>query len=93
MTDYHDFTDIDTPLFDRKRLNVGSIWINSAKCDICGDVLRSKNRHDYVTCSCGNLSVDGGSWYCKRGYNFPNSFTELSVQFNDLEYTEFNDLG
>lgn len=41
---------------------------NRAKCLVCGDVIESKYRHDYVTCSCGNLSVDGGKDYLKRSY-------------------------
>ena len=39
---------------------------NSAKCLVCGDVIESKHRHDFVTCSCGNLSVDGGKDYLRR---------------------------
>lgn len=39
---------------------------NSAKCLSCGDEIESKHRHDFVTCSCGNLSVDGGLCYLKR---------------------------
>jgi len=31
------------------------------------DMLVSKHRHDFVTCSCGNLHVDGGKDYIKRG--------------------------
>lgn len=41
---------------------------NRAKCLVCGDVIESKHRHDFVTCSCGNLSVDGGKDYLKRSY-------------------------
>lgn len=85
MIDYHDFTTIDTPQAERRELGVGDVWINSAKCEECGDVLRSKNRHDFVTCSCGNLSVDGGSWYTKRSFR-PNGpgWTELSKPFAEV---------
>lgn len=41
---------------------------NRAKCLVCGDVIESKHRHDFVTCSCGNLSVDGGKDYLRRSY-------------------------
>jgi hypothetical protein len=30
------------------------------RCDLCGEILRSRHRHHFVTCLCGNLSVDGG---------------------------------
>jgi len=42
------------------------IRVNSAKCLKCGDTIVSASRHDFVTCSCGNLSVDGGHDYLKR---------------------------
>ena len=40
---------------------------NKAKCLKCNEIIESKHRHDYVTCSCGNLAVDGGKDYLKRG--------------------------
>lgn len=39
---------------------------NSAKCLRCGDEVESKHRHDFVTCKCGAISVDGGKEYLKR---------------------------
>lgn len=66
MQDYHDFTTQDTPEKERRRLDVGDMWINAVKCLACGDVIRSRNRHDFIWCSCNNVAVDGGSWYCKR---------------------------
>lgn len=42
---------------------------NRARCLICGDTIESKNRHNFVTCSCGNLSVDGGTDYLRRGFS------------------------
>jgi hypothetical protein len=78
--DYHDFTTIDTPVNERRELNTGDIWINEATCHVCGNTIRSKNRHNYVTCQCGNVSVDGGSWYVKRSYVTPH-FTDNIVMF------------
>ena len=43
------------------------IRCNKAQCLICGDVIESVNRHDYNTCKCGNVAVDGGKEYIKRG--------------------------
>lgn len=40
---------------------------NSAKCLSCGDEIESTHRHDFVTCSCGGLFVDGGRDYLRRG--------------------------
>jgi hypothetical protein len=39
---------------------------NRVKCRKCGDIIESKTRHDYVTCKCGAVAVDGGSSYMRR---------------------------
>lgn len=36
---------------------------NAAKCRLCGDEIESKHRHDFRRCACGEISVDGGTWY------------------------------
>jgi hypothetical protein len=50
---------------------------NAARCRKCGDEVESENRHDFVTCSCGSLSVDGGLDYLKRSGD-PANCEELS---------------
>lgn len=39
---------------------------NSVKCLICDEEIVSKHRHDFRRCSCGNISVDGGTAYVRR---------------------------
>ncbi|MBR1851580.1 MAG: hypothetical protein IJ794_00175 [Lachnospiraceae bacterium] len=55
------------------------VFRNRAKCLICGDIIESMSHYDFKTCSCGNLSVDGGHEYtrrvCKTGRE---GFEELS---------------
>lgn len=34
-------------------------------CRTCLDLIQSMHRHDFVTCSCGAISVDGGSDYTR----------------------------
>lgn len=51
---------------------------NRAKCLICGEIIESKTVHDYKTCSCGNLSVDGGLEYTKRGVKDLDKWEDLS---------------
>ena len=52
---------------------------NEARCLSCGDVIRSMHGHDFVTCSCKNLSVDGGLGYTKRSFrDGSDSWEELS---------------
>ena len=58
---------------------------NKAKCKICGDIIESKHRHDFVSCSCGNIFVDGGKDYLRRGATHPESFEELSITDHEKE--------
>lgn len=51
---------------------------NRAKCLICGDEIESRTVHEYKTCSCGNLSVDGGLEYTKRGVKDLDKWEDLS---------------
>lgn len=44
----------------------GNIIKNAAKCKKCGDIIESVYRHDFVTCSCGSICVDGGKDYLRR---------------------------
>ena len=53
------------------------IITNKAKCAACGDIIESKSRHDFVTCKCGAISVDGGTDYLKRSGDF-GDIIELS---------------
>ena len=55
---------------------------NKIKCKFCGDIIESKNRHDFKFCSCGKCAVDGGHDYLKRSYSGDNPeecFEDLSV--------------
>lgn len=63
VTDYLDFTYQTMPSKDRLKIDVGNIYENKIQCKNCGWIIRSKNRHHYVTCKCGDVSIDGGSWY------------------------------
>lgn len=59
---------------------------NAAKCLKCGDVIESKHRHDYVTCSCGNVSVDGGTDYLRRSFQEMDSWIDISISEEEPTY-------
>lgn len=40
---------------------------NSARCLACLDEVESTHRHDFKSCKCGNVFVDGGKDYLRRG--------------------------
>lgn len=52
---------------------------NRIRCNHCGDVIESEYRHDFKSCRCGLVSVDGGHDYLRRGFTkSSNDYTELS---------------
>ncbi|MCX4358007.1 MAG: hypothetical protein OSJ43_17610 [Oscillospiraceae bacterium] len=58
---------------------------NCIKCNLCGDIIVSEDRHDFKSCKCGAVTVDGGNDYLKRTYkNSPDDYTELS-EYEDIE--------
>ena len=48
---------------------MSQILTNKARCKICGDIIESKHRHDFVECKCGACFVDGGHDYIRRGWD------------------------
>jgi hypothetical protein len=50
---------------------------NAAQCTKCGDIIESKHTHDFVSCSCGAIFIDGGHDYFRGGGN-PEDFISLS---------------
>lgn len=41
--------------------------MSKAQCLECMDIVESKSRHDFVTCKCGNMFLDGGDDYLRYG--------------------------
>ena len=39
---------------------------NAARCKKCGCEIESKHVHDYRSCDCGAIAVDGGKYYLRR---------------------------
>ncbi len=58
---------------------------NAVTCLGCGDFIVSKHRHDFVTCTCGAISVDGGQAYLRRVGDFANA-TDHSWELSDELY-------
>lgn len=52
---------------------------NVIRCNCCGDEIESTYRHNFVTCRCGKVSVDGGHDYLRRCFGSPDDYTDLSV--------------
>lgn len=52
---------------------------NAARCLSCGDEVESVSTHDFQSCSCGNIFVDGGRSYLRGGSKNPSDFESLAV--------------
>lgn len=51
------------------------IKVVAAKCELCGDVIFSCYQHDYQTCSCESISIDGG----QEDYTHTTANTKLGT--------------
>jgi hypothetical protein len=58
------------------------ILINRAQCLLCGDVIESHYTHDFTSCHCGNISVDGGHDYLRRVAK-TDEWKDLSIETKD----------
>lgn len=58
---------------------------NKCQCKLCGDIIESKYRHDWVQCKCGEIFTDGGLDYFHRGFKTdPDNLIDLSEYENSL---------
>lgn len=62
------------------------ILSNQIKCNSCGDEIFSAHVHDFKSCKCGRVSVDGGMSYLRRLYQQPGDYTEMSIEIDDSIY-------
>jgi len=59
---------------------------NMAKCRLCGDIIESTYTHDIKSCRCGEITVDGGLSYIRRGWRKDRlNISELSIYEDDDE--------
>lgn len=45
-----------------------SLTVNAGQCLECGDILESRDRHDWVECTCQSFFLDGGLDYQRVGW-------------------------
>lgn len=53
------------------------IMCNQVECLACGDKPFSRHRHDFTSCKCGKVAVDGGQSYLRRAGG--RDYRELSI--------------
>ena len=59
------------------------IFINKIQCKHCGDIIESKTVHDFKTCECRKVFVDGGHEYLRRG--FPTKYEDDIIELSEYE--------
>lgn len=57
---------------------------NRAKCKLCADILESFHATDYVTCGCGEISIDGGAMYLKAAARDWANFMRIDDEGNEI---------
>ena len=62
---------------------------NRAQCRLCNDIIESTHRHDFVTCGCGEISVDGGLAYLRRAAKDFNNLIDLSESQEETYESEW----
>lgn len=55
---------------------------NAIRCKKCGDIIESKNVHDFKMCSCQSSFVDGGHQYIRIGGNLDD--IEILTEYHDV---------
>ena len=51
---------------------------NAIQCKLCGEIIESTYRHEYVQCRCGACAVDGGHDYLRRSFRDKDCYIDLS---------------
>lgn len=51
--------------------------VDAIKCKHCGDIIYSRARHDFRSCSCGKVVIDGG-------FDYKRILAEKSSDFEEL---------
>ncbi|MGY0232781.1 DUF7695 domain-containing protein [Longispora urticae] len=52
---------------------------NAAYCKVCDEEVESVSRHDFKSCKCGRLFVDGGKDYQRLGFQAMSEWEDRSV--------------
>lgn len=68
--------------------------VTAFKCPKCGETVFSRVRHDFRSCSCGTITIDGGFDYTRVLYSPdiepPKPFPLEVEQTHDELYADWN---
>jgi len=60
------------PVTREKRLAATSVVCTGIQCQACGEIVVSLHRHDWRSCKCGKVFIDGGRDYVRYGGDAEN---------------------
>ncbi len=58
---------------------------NRAKCKLCNDIIESTHKHDYVSCSCREIAIDGGTDNFRCFANSWSNFLRIADDGSEIE--------
>jgi hypothetical protein len=62
------------------------------RCKKCGDIIQSKHKHDFQTCKCMSIFIQGENEYSRIGFPFgnPDDWYER-VENNEIKNDKIKD--
>jgi hypothetical protein len=69
---------------DRKRERWDQGYRTQLTCDVCHDSIYSKVSGEYVSCQCGNVSIDQTPYYT-RLIGGENGYISLQINLNEVK--------
>lgn len=65
--------------------------VRAVQCKQCKDIIYSRARHDFRTCTCGAIFIDGGFDYIRIGGDIEEPLIEVEVNATQQElYSDWN---
>lgn len=58
---------------------------NRAKCKLCNEILESFHQHDYVSCKCEEIAIDGGQSYFRAFAKDWANFLRVDDEGREIE--------
>ena len=58
--------------------------VNGIMCPKCDDIIFSRAHHDFHSCTCGSVNIDGGFEYLRFGWN--NDINRDDIIHVDIEF-------
>ena len=69
------------------------IIVNKVRCKKCNDIIESKYRHDFKSCKCGAIFVDGGTDYQRFGWTGDDSDEKTTWEdYIDFSYSIYEEI-